>query len=1814
MSENKVQLDNRARAKTLFQFLKEYSLLRHKMAKNTQRYEYVSDFPLPIASENPWVTYSFRGSASDESPILRVEKPRYSACPRPAASFRPWLQDGWNDYKRDVVLDFPNERTSDLYSSVEEAFGRNAARVRDYEEWIKRRDDWVKTQQAAQNASNLFERFFEIHTDLGRNSETIELVAASMRLKCLDDKEIDHPLLTKRLKTVFDRENNVISLVDADDSPRLYTELLSSISGLNYSSIRDAEKELEESECHPFDLETATPIFKKLINSLTSRGQFLEHSDEPIAPGTRLVVARECSLILRQKPSGAAQAIGRVLDALNDEEAEIPRYLVELIGGEVEEVPEPDESERSIEERLAEINGEASDILLAKPANREQLEIARRIERTSAVLVQGPPGTGKTHTIANLMGHFLAQGKSVLVSSYTTKALSVLKDKLPSEMQGLCVSAIDGATADMERSVDAIVERQSEVTAYGLNREIAELGIRRESVIKDLAETRRSLFDDLDCEYEPIEYQGEKISPVEAARYVGENAEELADVIPGGIQLGADFPLSDEELADLYRGGAHLTKEAELALESLEGVDGLACLMEPDEFADLAQRYHEASSGIDSICLERGWSYIEKNGGVEVQTDFGAVAMPGSASPDVLRAVRELATRYGTVEPWMLAAASDGLRGDEFAGLWRGLCDCILETDRLSTECRIKTFGHVVEIVEDAGCREVKRALLARKHKLGRGRLASLFGDLFDSGQDGAANAVLLDGHGVQTADDCDLALCFLEATEERRRCARCWDQLVTAHGGPAFGQLDPLQPEHAAANYIPLIKESLSWYEDASKELAGGFAAVGIDPEPVLRTDSLLTEEGRVAELASRLQGPVTDLLDLLYCWTEKASCTERSSRLGKVLETCSSEGNALVAAALYAVEGMDAGAYKEAYDKVAAALAFRDEWARRHELLQRVEAVAPCWAQAVRLRSSGQEGPDVPTRIRDAWRYKQYAAALAQLHNPMVGQLQERAVELSREYRRLTTQLASAQAWLHLLEKTQSDRSLNQALNGWKQTMKRVGKGTGKRAPELRAQARRLMAQCQEAVPGWIMPMDVALATFEPRRTHFDVLIVDEASQADITSLALTYLADRLIVVGDDKQVSPMAVGVDVQTAQGGIESHIGGVIPNAHLYGPKTSLYDLAATTFQPLMLREHFRCMPDIIGYCNMTSYDGKIKPLRDRGSSNLIPSVVERHVEGGMRSANGKTNEREAEETACIIRSCLAQPEYRDKTFGVISLLGPDQAMLVQKELFRTLGPAVIEEHKILCGDAANFQGDERDVIILNLVDSNEGPGPLHMRSEGPDDAIKKRYNVAVSRAKDQLWVVHSLDVANDLKAGDLRRGLIDYARNPQGLANLMRVAEAKADSPFESEVAKALIARGYAIEQQFPVGSYRIDIAIVEGRRRIAIECDGERWHSGERKVLEDLERQTVLERLGWQFVRIRGSRYYADKKAAMEEVFVRLGEMGIEPGVNGPCQHVSSDLLDRVIAGIKDWTVKDGASLAKSDLKGTRLREEVIADALDERSFKQAPVAASTVTVQKEPDARNESIANGVPKVDGPAAAKLGVTAAERLKATGTGAKEQPVAKAQSMRSQEAPVSKPLQGHPRFSRSRPFKKGYEVAELPHHALDSSLSYGVGQGRSFAISNMERTIEIEGPVEINVLIARVRASFGFKRAGIDIANKSLELLKLIPHETTHFNGRNFVWPLRAAQSEVCYFRVNGGEYDRQIEEIAPEELVAALRFALLPRGRHGLLEDDLLRDAARALGFKRTGGRIYATLRAALKLACDDDAIRCSFGNYYLPR
>jgi very-short-patch-repair endonuclease len=244
--------------------------------------------------------------------------------------------------------------------------------------------------------------------------------------------------------------------------------------------------------------------------------------------------------------------------------------------------------------------------------------------------------------------------------------------------------------------------------------------------------------------------------------------------------------------------------------------------------------------------------------------------------------------------------------------------------------------------------------------------------------------------------------------------------------------------------------------------------------------------------------------------------------------------------------------------------------------------------------------------------------------------------------------------------------------------------------------------------------------------------------------------------------------------------------------------------------------------------------------------------------------------------------------------GVVILQGEAQASLIETMLLGRLGADEIERRRLICGNPYSFQGDERDVVFLSMVAaSNDRVGALAKSSD------EQRFNVAASRAKDQMWLFHSV-TRNDLSQTCCRSKLLAFFDGTRvepilGVdcdelekkvfdANRSIVkAPAPFDSWFEVDVALELARKKYLVIPQFEVAGKYIDLVVDGGGARLAVECDGDAFHGADHYV-QDMERQKILERCGWPFFRIRESEFYADKETVLTKLWRTLEARGIYP------------------------------------------------------------------------------------------------------------------------------------------------------------------------------------------------------------------------------------------------------------------------------------------------------------------------------------------
>ncbi|MHB1672371.1 MAG: AAA domain-containing protein, partial [Acidiferrobacter sp.] len=520
-------------------------------------------------------------------------------------------------------------------------------------------------------------------------------------------------------------------------------------------------------------------------------------------------------------------------------------------------------------------------------------------------------------------------------------------------------------------------------------------------------------------------------------------------------------------------------------------------------------------------------------------------------------------------------------------------------------------------------------------------------------------------------------------------------------------------------------------------------------------------------------------------------------------------------------------------------------------------------------------------PVTWRDAWNWAQVRTYLDTIEareelRTLAARRQDLERRLAKHYESLVSESARLSTKLGASPKVLS------ALETYRTAVRRIGMGTGPNAIRHRRDAQRAMLDAQGAVPCWVMSHAKVSETLPAQLGCFDIVIVDEASQSDLWALPAVLRGKKILVVGDDKQVSPDGGFIASARIQE-LKDRFLSEQPYAAVLTPEKSLYDLASTVFaaNKVMLREHFRCVSPIIAFSNRTFYDGFIQPLRiPKASERIDPPLVDVYVEDGIRGVKD-VNRPEADFIAKEIEAILKDPHLAGRTLGVVSLLGPDQAKHIDTVVRQCCDAAELLHRQFECGDARFFQGSERDIMFLSMV-----VGPTNCKAVS-GNMFEQRYNVAASRARDRMYLVRSVQLSELSHADNLRRSLLEHFSKPldppdppEESSSLIDLCE----SGFEKEVYSELFQRGYRVVPQVKAGSFRIDM-VVEGANdvRLAIECDGDEFHGPDRWAA-DMSRQRVLERAGWIFWRCFASTWSMRKDEVLQELLGHLTRMGIEP------------------------------------------------------------------------------------------------------------------------------------------------------------------------------------------------------------------------------------------------------------------------------------------------------------------------------------------
>ncbi|GAA2998643.1 hypothetical protein GCM10010483_49380 [Actinokineospora diospyrosa] len=1341
-----------------------------------------------------------------------------------------------------------------------------------YTSWMARWSPWAETELSQLPARTVYNQVFSTYVAATDHADLLELVVG---IGCLSwttsAGAVKRHLITVPATVYFNDDTGRLSVHQADgfDGATVELDMLEPHLIADAQRVNQVKAELRQADGVLTDREVTGSLVRRLTHAIDGDGEYLDDG-LPRHPAQHAAVTFAPAVLLRKR---SRQGLVDILDTISQQITEsgtVPDGLLPL----VDPAHRPHTTSSSGPGALVEVDG---DSFLPLPVNDVQRRIIQQVDTKAQTLVQGPPGTGKTHTAAALLSHLLAQGKRVLVTAQTDRALKEVRAKLPKSIAALAVSVVGSSRSDLsdlkvavERISHTAAEHDADAARRSIDAHLAAI----DELRRHRASLHRRLIDARTAEvvtHEIRGYQGTLAGIAQQTAVEHERFTWLTDLVE--ITGGDQPPVSQVEVAQWHR----LVLDDQLTSDEAESRLRLLApqrIPDPGDFAGLVTTEQAAAEVEARFADLAGHPAF----GVIRSLDQRTRALVRQRLNDLADTADELSRRR---EDWIEDALSDVRTGR--AAIWHSRATQI---QRIITEATplVDRLGPTTTVtLEGAAGGQVALARALREHVASGGKLktnpdgspkAGAFAakvvkqaqPLFDSAR--------VNGTPPTSVEQLDAFLTWAEATRSLDALDKAWPESV-----------------HVPAE--DTLRERLDWHRIELTQL-----------HRVLRLGSALeVEERELGKLGlPRPEWRDLDavreyarLVDAARAFDDRAAAAEPLARAAAIVNEVSQWADAAPCLGQLhrAVLERDREAYSAGHQRLHRLVEVEAMATRRDGLASTLRARVPALISEV-LRDPGN--PGWAARLADwhpAWAWALTRAWVVEQSREDINALQDEVTAAEAKIRDRVERLAAERAWDHAVAPARLSGQARANLQQYAQLVKSLGKGTGRYASQRRTEIRAAMDRCRPAVPVWIMPVYRIAEQLRVEPDMFDVVIVDEASQAGVEATFLQYLAPKIVVIGDDRQVSPTAVGTDQQRVRKLADQYLWDDPYKASWQDPKRSLFDEAKMRFEGLLtLTEHRRCVPEIIGFSNRIAYepDGiRLIPVRQYGADRLEPIKPVFLAEGYERgSDNNKVNLVEAEAIIDQIEKCVADPRYDGLTFGVVSLLGRAQANAIEKRLLTRIPPEEWAARELRCGDSADFQGSERDVMFLSMVKS---PEPGKRIGALTADLYVQRYNVAASRAKDQMWVFHSVRLSDLSNPEDMRFQLLDYcygvAGRPSGdggtTSNLVPENDRVEpfDSLFEQRVHNRLVNHGYTVIPQYPSQRYRIDLVVVGAKARLAIECDGDAWH-GPDAYERDLARQRDLERCGWHFFRIPESEFYINQPAVLDRLWSALHALDI--------------------------------------------------------------------------------------------------------------------------------------------------------------------------------------------------------------------------------------------------------------------------------------------------------------------------------------------
>lgn len=546
---------------------------------------------------------------------------------------------------------------------------------------------WAEAERPRRRTIDLYSRLFAVKHSLEaeETANPIEFVWGVGRTTWkLNDVTFDYPLLTQQVELDIDGTTMALSVRPRTVLARYEGDVFAACNVVGAAdaekSVREQLKRDAERTVSPFDHSSYEHLLRLVAGSLDSQGSYqkvLAAGDKAPAPAEHIVVTDAWVIFVRPRSNNyLIEDLARLKENLASG-ISIPGGPAALVTSPSDEpIPFSNLSFRGLSSR-GKSGSEVRELYFPLPYNSEQVTIVQQLEQAEGVTVQGPPGTGKTHTIANVICHYLALGKKVLVTSKGEPALEVLQDKIPEEVRPLTVALLTNDREGMRQFQASIETIQAKVSQLNPDLAAQEIDHAKSQIDRAHAELARidTRVDEIAvAQLSEVEIDGQPL-----------RAQQLAELVVSGqsthgwfddaVTLATEHApaLSEPEAGRLREVRRKLGSDLMYATARIPAADGLLAPADVAQLHDILVRMND----------------------IQAQVDSGRLLPLKAATPEVLAGANKLLEQIG--HALQLLAELDEM-GESWAHDLRVKCrPPSPSAERLALEA---LFDQITELVE----------------------------------------------------------------------------------------------------------------------------------------------------------------------------------------------------------------------------------------------------------------------------------------------------------------------------------------------------------------------------------------------------------------------------------------------------------------------------------------------------------------------------------------------------------------------------------------------------------------------------------------------------------------------------------------------------------------------------------------------------------------------------------------------------------------------------------------------------------------------------------------------------------------------------------------------------------------------------------------------------------------------------------------------------------------------------------------------------------------------------------------------------------